>query len=48
MKQFDTHSPEETEALAARIASGTKPGTIILLRGNLGAGKTAFTKLRLM
>lgn len=44
MKQFETYSPEETEALAARIASETKPGTIILLRGDLGAGKTAFTR----
>ena len=44
MKQFETYSPEETEALAARIASETKSGTIILLRGDLGAGKTAFTR----
>lgn len=44
MEIFETHSPEETEALAARIAGGTKPGAIILLRGDLGAGKTAFTR----
>lgn len=44
MEIFETHSPEETEALAARIAGGIKPGAIILLRGDLGAGKTAFTR----
>ncbi len=41
---FETRSPEETEALAARIARETAPGTIFLLRGDLGAGKTAFTR----
>ena len=44
VETFETRSPEETEALAARIAGETAPGTIILLRGNLGAGKTAFTR----
>ena len=44
VETFETRSPEETEALAARIAGETALGTIILLRGNLGAGKTAFTR----
>ncbi len=44
IETFETRSPEETEALAARIAGETALGTVILLRGNLGAGKTAFTR----
>ncbi len=44
MKTLETCSPEETENLAARIASETKPGAILLLRGDLGAGKTAFAR----
>ena len=44
MKTFETCSPEETETLAAQIAAETRPGTILLLRGDLGAGKTAFAR----
>jgi len=44
MEIIETHSPEETEAFAARLAKQTGPGAILLLRGNLGAGKTAFTR----
>ncbi len=39
-----THSPEETEALGAALAETLKPGTVIAYRGDLGAGKTAFTR----
>lgn len=39
-----THSPEETEALAAEIAAQSKPGDLIVLVGGLGAGKTRFVK----
>lgn len=39
-----TSSTAETEALAAEIAAGTPFGTIITLRGELGAGKTAFAR----
>ena len=43
MKQEDyTHSPEETRALAAKIAAETPNGTVFALDGNLGAGKTVF------
>ena len=42
--EFVTHSPKETEALAARLAAGLKPGAVIAYRGDLGAGKTAFTR----
>ncbi len=42
--QYITHSPEETEALAARLGARLMPGTVIAYRGGLGAGKTAFTR----
>lgn len=42
--QFITQSPEETEALARRLAQGLQPGTVLAFRGDLGAGKTAFTR----
>ena len=42
--EFVTHSPKETEALATRLAAGLKPGAVIAYRGDLGAGKTAFTR----
>jgi tRNA threonylcarbamoyladenosine biosynthesis protein TsaE len=34
----------ETNALAASIADAVKPGAILALSGDLGAGKTAFSK----
>ena len=37
-----THDYEQTIALAARLAKALLPGTVIALRGDLGAGKTAF------
>src|SRR5262249_4816897 len=39
-----TASPEETEALAARIGAAARPGDVIALTGELGAGKTAFVR----
>lgn len=42
--EFITNSPEETETLAARLAERLKPGTVIAYQGELGAGKTAFTR----
>lgn len=44
MKTFSTHSAEETTDLGRRIASDLKPGSIVLLRGDLGAGKTTMVK----
>ncbi len=37
-------SEEETIHLAGNIARQTKPGTVIALHGDLGAGKTVFTR----
>lgn len=42
MRTVETHSPEETWQLAARLADELKPGTVIALHGDLGAGKTCF------
>ncbi len=42
MKVIETKSPEETKALAQEIAQGLEPGEVILLEGDLGAGKTTF------
>ncbi|MCD8381588.1 MAG: tRNA (adenosine(37)-N6)-threonylcarbamoyltransferase complex ATPase subunit type 1 TsaE [Clostridiales bacterium] len=39
-----THSPEETEALGERLGAQVPPGTVIAFTGDLGAGKTAFTR----
>jgi tRNA threonylcarbamoyladenosine biosynthesis protein TsaE len=44
MNTFETHSAEETTELGQRLASGLKPGSIVLLRGDLGAGKTTLVK----
>ena len=42
--EYYTHSPEETEALAEALAPRLSPGTVIAFSGDLGAGKTAFTR----
>ena len=42
--QIRTHSPEETEAIGRKIAAKLLPGDIIAYYGDLGAGKTAFTR----
>ena len=39
-----THSPGETQGLAARLALRLEPGDVIWLSGELGAGKTTFTQ----
>ena len=42
--EFITHSAAETEALGARLAAVLQPGDVIAYLGDLGAGKTAFTR----
>ena len=42
--EFITNSPEQTEAVGAALGKILKPGTILAYRGDLGAGKTAFTR----
>lgn len=41
---FVSHSVEDTYKLAKNVAENLKGGEIILLEGELGAGKTTFTK----
>ena len=42
--QFITNSPAETEKIGAALSKILTPGTVIAYRGDLGAGKTAFTR----
>ena len=42
--RFETASPEETEALARRVGEAVEGPATILLVGDLGAGKTLFTR----
>ena len=39
-----TKSEAETEALGARLAEQLEPGGVVAFTGDLGAGKTAFTR----
>lgn len=39
-----SNSEAETRAIGARLAAQLQPGAVLLLSGDLGAGKTAFTK----
>lgn len=41
---FEVNSVEETWALASQVATDLKPGDVICLEGDLGAGKTTFTQ----
>ena len=39
-----THSEDETAGVARDLAASLQPGDVLLLSGNLGAGKTAFVR----
>ena len=41
---YITNSPAQTEAVGEKLAKVLQPGTVIAYRGDLGAGKTAFTR----
>jgi len=43
-REYTTHSPEETVALGRELALLLAPPKIVLLRGDLGAGKTTLVK----
>src|SRR4051794_30222887 len=43
-RDFTTNSPEETIALGRELASLLTPPKVVLLRGDLGAGKTTLVK----
>ena len=42
--EFFTHSPAETEKIGEALGNILPAGTVIAYRGDLGAGKTAFTR----
>lgn len=42
--EFISHSPEETEQFAYELAAKVSAPQVICLTGDLGAGKTAFTR----
>ncbi len=44
MAATETGSPAETEALAAGLAELLHPGDVVLVSGELGAGKTTFVR----
>ena len=41
---YETYSPQETFDIGKRMGEEALPGTVITLDGDLGAGKTLFTK----
>jgi tRNA threonylcarbamoyladenosine biosynthesis protein TsaE len=43
-ESFRTGSAAETEAVAAGLATGLEAGDVVLIEGELGAGKTTFVR----
>lgn len=41
---YETHNEEETRKIGQQIGESAKPGQIFCLNGDLGVGKTVFTK----
>jgi tRNA threonylcarbamoyladenosine biosynthesis protein TsaE len=44
VQEFTTHSAEETTAIGRTLAAKMLPPKLVLLRGDLGAGKTTLVK----
>ena len=42
--EFITNSPEQTEKVGAALGKILQPGMVLAYQGDLGAGKTAFTR----
>jgi tRNA threonylcarbamoyladenosine biosynthesis protein TsaE len=42
--RFKSHSAAETEELGATLAARLAPGDVVLVEGDLGAGKTTFVR----
>ena len=42
--EYITNTPEQTEAVGQALGKVIKPGTVLAFTGDLGAGKTAFTR----
>lgn len=43
-RTVDVDGPEQTQALAERLGAALRPGDLVVLTGELGAGKTTFTQ----
>ncbi len=44
MMDYLSHSEKETEDIGAELGARLSPGAVVAYRGDLGAGKTAFTR----
>lgn len=44
VREWISNAEQETEAIGFRLGQVLKPGTVIAYTGDLGAGKTAFTR----
>jgi tRNA threonylcarbamoyladenosine biosynthesis protein TsaE len=44
IRKFTTYSADETTDLGRQLAPELRPGSVVLLRGDLGAGKTTMVK----
>ncbi len=42
--RVETRGPQETESIGAQVAERLRPGDVVLVRGDLGAGKTTFVR----
>ncbi len=42
--ELESSSPEETEAIAAKLAAELRPGDVVTVAGELGSGKTTFVR----
>jgi len=43
-RSIETRAPEETERAGAELAASLSPGDVVLVSGELGAGKTTFVR----